>query len=357
MFVSRMFENDDSVPSPQERASDLFQEAAPQATDYAGSFSIRATPRVPQVNPLEPTAAYSIPEHVNMGLEANDRGIAAMRAMGYLTEDERHAAGLDDQAPPIAYHRPQFKSRNYRWTPARTEVWNTMEMEVPEVAEAAEWHPIHSVATPTNVDIRLIGNVPLTAAEILSFFPLHYNNKHFQDRFLSAGMTGNIEVVGFINHRRAVVAPFLLHGNTYSTYKINLHNGRVPSQSKFSGPVTDLTPQSWDFSTLNHGPLDGVPIDYPLIETARGVDRALWPQGEDAGLYTSALAHAFDRGHHVMLSELERYIYEQGLSLAASTSYTNLHPDVSYKGRWSAMLRTYWVELKEGAKKLGLKYK
>ncbi|KAF2108767.1 hypothetical protein BDV96DRAFT_652381 [Lophiotrema nucula] len=303
---------------------------------------------------------HSIPnnnDHVelaNMGLEQSRLGIAAMKSMGYYPASERMLLGQDVNAPPVADDKAHMQAILHQWPQGRIDVWSHgLGRSIPSLALSRTWHPLFSVATPVSVDIQCIGNVELTAAEILSFFPRHINNKHFQDRFTANGL-GCAIIGSFINYQRRLVAPFTLCPNTVRREMSFQNDGQTLQKNHFAQPVTDFTAQNWEFSPRNLGASGGrlhddVPIDYRLVDTAAGVPRELWPTGPDAGSYTATLVHASNQNHtHVMISQIVPYIHQYNLAAPPFPSTPN--PDTEFRDRWSPTIQAYHKELKADAK-------
>src|SRR5689334_3035511 len=75
------------------------------------------------------------------------------------------------------------------WPPTRQLVWLSIGLYLPEDIQNWPQLPLESIATPASVDIALL-TIPLTANELLTFFPRHTNNYHLQDRLTRNGIKG-----------------------------------------------------------------------------------------------------------------------------------------------------------------------
>jgi hypothetical protein len=179
------------------------------------------------------------------------------------------------------------------------------------IAPVAVYHNLFSNAPPKNMDLSRT-TIPLTAKGLLTFTPRHSNNHQFQHRMDAGGIRG-ADQAAVISYQRDLRAPDAPLSNTVTMYIMNAK--KTAPANPDPRLQTDLSPSWWTFSPHNKEIWDSTAIDYPLTALGNGVNRAKWPVLNDRGPLTMALEHATRKGYHrVLLSELDAYIAQEGLS-------------------------------------------
>ncbi|KAF2742313.1 hypothetical protein M011DRAFT_481805 [Sporormia fimetaria CBS 119925] len=166
-------------------------------------------------------------------------------------------------------------------------------------------HAIESYSTPVNVDIRLLGNIRITAAELLAYFPNHMKWYDAIYRLVQNGWSAD-NIAAYMNYARQ------LSGNI--SYKKSTMKDRAllarrmilgPGKALPSFKGTSFTAKGWAFPPLQG--LEARPTDYYLVDLVDGVVNR--PTGKAAGLLTRAIEMAFKNNwKHVRLSHVEGFV-------------------------------------------------
>ncbi|KAF2108771.1 hypothetical protein BDV96DRAFT_670336 [Lophiotrema nucula] len=210
-------------------------------------------------------------------------------------------------------------------------------------------HMIKSTAPPIDVDIRLLGKVRITTAELLTFFPLHIKWYDYIYRFIQNGWKVN-DIAGYINYARQTDKADAIRANSLIAYQQDadeaiINNRKQGSKSRPLFKTTCFTTEKWmvpvdkKWNTLLRV------CDYFLIDLADGVVN--YPQNEHARLLTKAVQHAFEHDHHdVKISGIGAYAQKHGLGeglepMAWRGLKDGEHPDKAAK-------QALKVEIEEG---------
>jgi hypothetical protein len=168
-------------------------------------------------------------------------------------------------------------------------------------------HPLESFSPPANVDIRLLGNIALTATEIITFFPNHIRWLEAGYRFRNNDWTTN-ELVAYLNYARQLDGDRAEKVHKYRSICLQAHK-----QMETPGDVLPdlLTPEHWTFlSELRSSKL--TPVDYYIVDLAEGVVHM--PFGEGAWILTRTVAYAIEHGYrYVKLSQIHDFIREHNI--------------------------------------------
>ncbi|KAH7084317.1 hypothetical protein FB567DRAFT_629840 [Paraphoma chrysanthemicola] len=198
---------------------------------------------------------------------------------------------------------------------------------------------IHSAVAPVNVDIRLLGNIEISADEILAFFPHHLKWSDVVHRLAQNGASPN-EMANYINHTRNLSKANGKRGNTILKWLQGADKVILRAEKKLG--FRDRKP----FRTTCFTAKDWVPyvhprikemIDYFLVDLADGLAR--YPSGEGARSLTRAVRLAVARGdRYVKLSQIQEYIRRNLLIYPPLPSMhvqmmNGHHPDVVASGR------------------------
>jgi hypothetical protein len=185
------------------------------------------------------------------------------------------------------------------------------------------------------VDIRLLGNLRITAAEILTFFPNHLKWVDATYRLVQNGWTP-AEITSYVNYVRQLsgdAAEKTSHvrelGKKAEKEITGLYTGAYSIRPRFK--TINFTAKTWAFPKLLG--MDAQPIDYFLVDLADGVVH--WPLFSGAHLFTRVIRFAVDRGYrYVRLSQIHDFIRDFNLRLpllpamALMGKNRGLNPDV-----------------------------
>ncbi|KAF2034145.1 hypothetical protein EK21DRAFT_85594 [Setomelanomma holmii] len=201
------------------------------------------------------------------------------------------------------------------------------------------WDVIRSVVPPENVDVRLLGNIEISAEEILAFFPHHLKWSDVIYRLVQNGWSPN-DMANYINYTRNLSRKDGKRGNTILKWlqaadKIILGKEKSGFRDRASFNTTCSTAKDW--VPYEHPNLQGR-IDYFLVDLADGLAR--FPLGDGARLLTRAVRLAVARDDRdVKLSEIHQYIRGNLLIIPPLPSMREQmmagnHPDAAAIGRW-----------------------
>tara|TARA_R110002003_G_scaffold105_1_gene8726 strand:- start:6311 stop:7363 length:1053 start_codon:yes stop_codon:yes gene_type:complete len=200
-------------------------------------------------------------------------------------------------------------------------------------------HLIHSTVAPANVDVRLLGNIEISAEEILALFPQHLKWHDVVHRLAQNGWSPN-DMANYINYTRNLSRADGKQGNAILKW-LQAADKVILGREKKSGfrdrklfRTTCFTAKDW--TPYEHHSLQGK-IDYFLVDLADGLVR--FPSGEGARLLTRAVRLAVARAdRYVKLSEVQQYIRENLLIFPSLPSLlgqvmAGQHPDVMASAR------------------------
>ncbi|KAF2649625.1 hypothetical protein K491DRAFT_721515 [Lophiostoma macrostomum CBS 122681] len=172
-----------------------------------------------------------------------------------------------------------------------------------------------SFSPPLNVDLRLLGNLRVTAAELLTFFPNHIRWHDYIFRLRQNGWS-NKHVAGYLNYARQ------LSGDDAKKMTWVQQAVREADESilGFKGtkerPLTNRPAfRTTGFSCVNWTPYpklqgnDAILVDYYLVDLVDGVVNM--PEGNGARLLTRAVRFAVDHNHrYVKMSQIPEFLQE-----------------------------------------------
>ncbi|KAI4630886.1 hypothetical protein J4E83_002410 [Alternaria metachromatica] len=152
-------------------------------------------------------------------------------------------------------------------------------------------HPVYSMGAPKQVDIRLLGSIPVTIVEMAIWFPAHGSLwPDWTQRFARSGWTQN-NIADLINRAYNTDAVEGVGPSTISQ-QTNKHGREIQELSGSRGqkqqhlPVIATSPDT-SFSCESWTPPDDEYrlVDYYVRDLANGVDRENYPSGSDRGLF------------------------------------------------------------------------
>lgn len=169
---------------------------------------------------------------------------------------------------------------------------------------------IHSTFPPEWIDIRLLGNLELTAEELLTFFPNHLKWHDCIFRLVQNGWSPH-DMANYINYTRGLVKPNDKRGNTVLKWLqaanqdiLNEPKQGFKTRGKWS--IVGFSPMNWvPYKTRTMPAL----TDYFLVDLSAHIDFERLPTGDGARLLTRAIIFALKNGHYnVKLSQVREYI-------------------------------------------------
>ncbi|KAI4654900.1 uncharacterized protein J4E78_007079 [Alternaria triticimaculans] len=181
-------------------------------------------------------------------------------------------------------------------------------------------HPVYSMGAPKQVDIRLLGSIPVTIVEMAIWFPAHGSLwPDWTQRFARSGWTQN-NIADLINRAYNTDAVEGVGPSTISQ-QTNKHGREARELLESSGqgqqqitesaahPVTSFSCESWT------PPGDEYQlVDYYVRDLANGVDRDDFPSGSDRGLLTQLIEFVddnLDEWADLLLSDVQ-FIEDSG---------------------------------------------
>ena len=166
--------------------------------------------------------------------------------------------------------------------------------------------PIKSVATPTSVDISLLGDVEFTLMELLCYFPLHSAWSKGAERLNSAG-TQATAIANLINKTRGLSSA---EGLSRRSISARLFGKKQDTAAPPDDSTPSSSPQSYSAGSWTYEGAEKT--DYPLLGLTHGL-REL-PSGVDAGPLTALITKCRAEGRYeTMLSEVPRLLEEAGI--------------------------------------------
>ncbi|KAF1829124.1 hypothetical protein BDW02DRAFT_602814 [Decorospora gaudefroyi] len=299
-------------------------------------------------SPLSLVAPRKQPAPQNAASTTSDRKrpkVADSPSPSEGSDQEADSAGEGPKQLIMSHEKPQGP---YMWTATHQIIWLGMGKMLPPNLPQRPWVPIESIATPVNVDISVL-TIPLTAKELLTFFPRHTHVAELQDRLTRNGI-GGTDQANIINMQRDLHIPHIITGMQIRTHIKNARK-RIPKISP-AVPCTEHRVSHYNVSINSRTADDRVLIDYPLMDCFFGVHGDAIPAGRDCGPFTEALMSALVGRHDVMLSEMDRYIQNCGIN-------RNLHPgytDADFLGRHKEQITVCRSALVEEAKTKGYRW-
>lgn len=185
-----------------------------------------------------------------------------------------------------------------------------------DISRYFKWHKdkpmnaLQSFTTPMNVDIRLLGRIRITAAEIIAFFPNHLRWHDGIYRLIQNGWASR-EIAGYFNYVRQLsgedaVSQDAIRGMNRNADMMITGKYRGQGKSRPRFKTTCFTAKTWIPQLKVTGPESRV-IDYFLVDLADGL--AHWPTGNGARLLTRAVQFAMQHNYRdVRLSQIHDFI-------------------------------------------------
>lgn len=182
-------------------------------------------------------------------------------------------------------------------------------------------------APPLNVDIRLLGNTRITAAEPMAFFPNHVLS--WSDalyRLVQHGWKPS-EITTYINYLRdydnsspAAIKPDTIRERMCRADKhVFGMTWSVTNRPKFTTKF--FTAENWVVAQIIYNGAWGGLVGYYPVDLAEGLKH--WPTGSEERLLTCAVRHGIPNGHrYVKLSHLQNCLqnFQIGFPLLPPTA-------------------------------------
>ncbi|KAI2476533.1 hypothetical protein Ptr902_12167 [Pyrenophora tritici-repentis] len=181
--------------------------------------------------------------------------------------------------------------------------------------------PFKSVATPSYVDIALLGETEFTLMELLSYFPQHYNWGHAAERLSQAGV-GPTVIRDMIIMTRGLKGDEVITSGSMSTATRAARRRDVakteevdidevgkdtstPMPASIIDTSTNYTAEAWTYNVWDK-------IDYPLLALAHGLQ--MLPSGPDVGPLTALILWCREKKRYqVLLSDVPELLKEAGI--------------------------------------------
>ena len=202
-------------------------------------------------------------------------------------------------------------------------------------------HALKSFATPVNIDIRILGNLRITAAEIIAFFPNHFKWHDCIFRLVQNGWP-HADIAKYINHIRQLDGANAETGKNIAAHSNAATKALLGASRKDLKKKVDLKWRTTCFVTKDWLPpsqIGGHEVhliqDYFLVDLAEGLVK--WPTGSGARILTRAVQTAVHYGHrHIRLSQLGQYVRDaeinrpwlQPMAMRGLDRTRGVHPDV-----------------------------
>ena len=169
----------------------------------------------------------------------------------------------------------------YPWTPARQRMWMAAHpgSPLPDEASTTTYNYLH-IGTPACVNLTLLGELPITAIEILTYFPLHTIWREILHRLNSAGWAA-ANIVEFIYWSRGIGCRDAIK-RTAIQHQIG--NTKNWATARTIIPAWSCANISTDNGLQGHR---ADLIDFPIINLVDGV--LFYPSGRDEGALTKAI--------------------------------------------------------------------
>ncbi|CAI6331158.1 unnamed protein product [Periconia digitata] len=274
--LSATSSTDEAASPPETDLPASLSVGGQQSADTAMSSGASNTPTIPSSTQGTPSVS---------GTPGGSRGT-------------RRGKGKGMHIPSVGEHRAQWHFNNKKLSDD----------------SAADDHAYVSHSTAQSADIRLI-TFPVSAEEILTFFPRHTYWHDVSLRFKDHGWTPGT-IAQFINWSRNItderdVQRTTVHHQLKQAKKW-LKNAQGSSHA--AGTARSAIPSTYDSATGGHSGALGS-MDYFLVDLAEGVDPDKFPKdGHGALALTAAINHAIQNDHeHEPLSNVVNYVMQHNL--------------------------------------------
>jgi hypothetical protein len=258
------------------------------------------------------------------------------------TPNPRAAARDRDFGGPSTTKLGHYTNRTF--PPGAFRIWEEIGVKLPpHVARthSAE-HPIFGRAAFYTVDLRLLGDLYVTALELLTWFPEHMVYwPDFVYRFAGAGWI----------HSDMIKYYYIVHGmdsmsgldiqrmaerdrSRLNHYRARL--GLTQQDAPILHPYTDFTCSNWQLPQADKRIMRGLKfqntfIDYYVSDIGDGIPPAMFPTGENAGPLTAALEIVRDNPddpvcQSLKLSGVSQFVKDMGLFRTAEQAGLQTSP-------------------------------
>ncbi|KAF2647401.1 hypothetical protein K491DRAFT_784748 [Lophiostoma macrostomum CBS 122681] len=208
--------------------------------------------------------------------------------------------------------RNKQRNAGFACSPGRIAMWhyNHPGISLPYDAGTGWESELEALCTPPSVDITFLGNTPITAVEIMTFFPLHAKWHWIHHRLNQNGWT-DTHIAHYVMWSRRIKDPLAFQRSTLAK--------RLQSTRKWEeqNQMADAPVSKFDMQgiMMDRG-LSGIHTileDYRLVDLADGV--AHMPNGDDRRLLSTVVEHANINGNgDARLSQFQAYVRDHGLN-------------------------------------------
>jgi hypothetical protein len=190
--------------------------------------------------------------------------------------------------------------------------------------------PFKSVATPVHINITLLGDTEFTLAELLSFFPFHYQWRNAGERMIRAGLSA-LEISNFINMSRCLPGASICSQGSVDHHIFRKYKDEEATKASQSLPdTTSYTAEGWTYDVWEM-------TDYPLLALTHGLSDL--PSGADAGPLTALINWVRKQGRYqTMLSEVPALLKEADVESLIDPS-EGACPDKKVLGRYNKAMK------------------
>ncbi|PSN70803.1 hypothetical protein BS50DRAFT_584387 [Corynespora cassiicola Philippines] len=241
----------------------------------------------------------------------------------------------ETSSPEVAQAVQDFRQKRgkilYSWPLGRHKVFREIlhrrNEDLPDMVYWGRSCELESRCTPCNVDITLAGSHPMSAEEILTYFPLHTSWREVLLRLIKSWTA--VEIVRFI-----VYVYDLKDRDTLDRSRLQHAMSRAKnwfsSNLEYYQPISSM---KWIAKSNGNVGYDRELTDYFLFDMADFVK--VHPTGRGAQVLTKAIQHARQNNNQsIRLSQLEAYVAEHKLAdLVEPLGDTEL-ADEAAKLRW-----------------------
>ncbi|KAJ4353598.1 uncharacterized protein N0V89_005328 [Didymosphaeria variabile] len=242
------------------------------------------------------------PLNINIGMPQNTSHVAPPNVPAAYQQNSASGGPSESAKNTSRIATPKPGLYQDRALPAGAlRIWSEIGAQLPQVSHRSE-HPIYSHAPFYTVDLRLLGDVYITAHELLTWFPDHLGYWPDLIHRLAGGGWTDTDMIKFV---------YVVRGMTSSTSKedarmaerdrsrighyrgdLGVTQTRQGTSKVVPRPYADLTCANWQdprrATKIRGGDIEGH-IDYYVSDLADGVLPAMYPTGVNAGALTDVI--------------------------------------------------------------------
>ncbi|KAF2450993.1 hypothetical protein P171DRAFT_480041 [Karstenula rhodostoma CBS 690.94] len=217
---------------------------------------------------------------------------------------QQNAAPYSSRTAASAKHLRSISGRyglymHHTFSTGSLRMWSEMGIELPATVaqQHISYHPIFSFAPVYNVDLRLLGDIPVTDVELLTFFPDHLVfwpdmiYRLCSAGWQTAGMLRVMYAARGVNTYSAEDKGVMARDNSRVGHSRRILGVKVEEEPRLE-PYTDLAMANWreprKGDVMKYTCLRKL-TDYYVSDLADGVLPYMFPDGENGGPLTGAI--------------------------------------------------------------------